>query len=118
MDLFLEIQSNWTEDSPHHLVILHEMFCHAALEGWKEVERIICQGHQQYMPQLDPEVGMPAVELVGPETSREELLGIYLEVYKLPSVAWIILQENWQFWKRCWLLSQDWLQRRDEAPQA
>ena len=35
------------------------------------------------MPQLDPEVGMPAIKLVGPETSREELLEIYLEVYKL-----------------------------------
>ena len=26
---------------------------------------------------------MPAIKLVGPETSREELLEIYLEVYKL-----------------------------------
>ena len=35
------------------------------------------------MPQLDPEVGVPAVELVGPETSREELIEIYQEVYRL-----------------------------------
>ena len=35
------------------------------------------------MPQLDPEVGIHAIELVGPGTSREELLEIYLEVYKL-----------------------------------
>ena len=34
------------------------------------------------MPQLNPKVGMPAIELVGPETSWEELLEIYLEVYK------------------------------------
>ena len=34
------------------------------------------------MPQLKPKAGMPAVELVGPETSWEELLEIYLEVYK------------------------------------
>ena len=34
------------------------------------------------MPQLNPEV-VPAVQLVQPETSREELLDIYLEVYKL-----------------------------------
>ena len=46
VDLFLEIQSNWAKDSPHCLVILHEMFCHAASEGWKEAERIICWGHQ------------------------------------------------------------------------
>ena len=34
------------------------------------------------MPQLNPEV-VPAIQLVQPETSREELLDIYLEVYKL-----------------------------------
>ena len=38
VDLFLEIQSNWAEDSPHCLVILHEMFCHATTEGQKEAE--------------------------------------------------------------------------------
>ena len=26
VDLFLEIQNKWAEDSPPHLVILHEMF--------------------------------------------------------------------------------------------
>ena len=35
------------------------------------------------MPQLNPEAGIPTIQLVGPETSREELLDIYLEVYKL-----------------------------------
>ena len=35
------------------------------------------------MPQLDPEAGVPAAELVGLGTIREELLEIYLEVYKL-----------------------------------
>ena len=42
MDLFLEMQSKWVQDSPHCLVLLHEMFCHAASEGQKEAERIIC----------------------------------------------------------------------------
>ena len=35
------------------------------------------------MPQLKPEVGVPAIQLVGPETTKEELLELYLEVYKL-----------------------------------
>ena len=83
LDLFQEIQSNWAKDSPHHLVILHKMFHHAASKGQKEAEQIICWGHQQHMPQLDPEAGMPALKLTGPETSREELLEIYLKVYKL-----------------------------------
>ena len=38
VDLFLEMQGKWPEDSPHCLVILHEMFHYAALEGWKEAE--------------------------------------------------------------------------------
>ena len=42
VELFLELQNSWPEDSPHHLVILHEMFQHAAIEGWKEVEQTIC----------------------------------------------------------------------------
>ena len=35
------------------------------------------------MPQLDPEVGVPAVQLVCLEIGREKLLDLYLEVYKL-----------------------------------
>ena len=83
VDLFLEAQGQGAKDSPHHLIILHEMFLHAASKGWKEVEPVVCQGHQQHMPQLDPEVGIPAIQLVHPETGREELLDLYLEVYKL-----------------------------------
>ena len=71
------------EDSPHCLVILYEMFRHAAVKGQKEAEQIICRGRWQNMPQLNPEVGIPTVQLVGPEMTKEELLEIYLEVYKL-----------------------------------
>ena len=42
----------------------------------------MCRGHWWHMPQLNPEA-VPAIQLVWPETSREELLDIYLEVYKL-----------------------------------
>ena len=42
VDLFLEIQNKWAENSPHQLVILHEMFWHAAIEGQKEAEQTIC----------------------------------------------------------------------------
>ena len=83
VDLFLGAQDQWAEDSPHHLTILHEMFLHAASEGQKEVERYVHQGIWQQMPQLNPEADISAVQLVQPKTSREELLDIYLEVYKL-----------------------------------
>ena len=59
------------------------MFRHAAAEGWKEAECIICWGHRQTLPQLNPEAGVPAVQLVGLDVTKEELLKIYLEVYKL-----------------------------------
>ena len=65
------------------MVILHKMFRHVAAKGWKEVEHIICQGHCQNLPQLNPEAGIPTVQVVGPETTQEELLELYLEVYKL-----------------------------------
>ena len=83
VDLFLEAQGQWVKDSPHCLVILHEMFLHATSKGRKEAERVVCQGHQQHMPQLDPEVGIPAIQLVHLDTGREKLLDLYLEVYKL-----------------------------------
>ena len=41
VDLFLDLQRNWPEDSPHHLVILYKMCWHAANEEWKEAERTI-----------------------------------------------------------------------------
>ena len=83
LELFLELQNSWPEDSPHHLVILHEMFQHAGMEGQKEVERTVHQGCWLHMPRLNPEAGTPAIQLVGPDTTKEELMEIYLEVYKL-----------------------------------
>ena len=38
VELFLGIQDKWAEDSPHHLVILYEMFWHATIKGQKEAE--------------------------------------------------------------------------------
>ena len=41
VELFLEGQIQWEEDSPHHLAMMHEMFQHAAAEGQKEAEWIV-----------------------------------------------------------------------------
>ena len=83
VDLFLEAQEQWAKESPHCLIIFHEVFLHAESKGQKEEEQIVCRGCQQYMPQLDPEVGIPANQLVHLEIGREKLLDLYLEVYKL-----------------------------------
>ena len=34
------------------------------------------------LPKLDPEADLSAVQLVSPETTKEEILSLYLEVYK------------------------------------
>ena len=41
VELFLEGQARWEEDSPHCLAIMHEMFQHVAAKGWKEAEWIV-----------------------------------------------------------------------------
>ena len=82
IELFLEGQTRWEEDNPHHLVMLYKMFKHAADEGQKEAEWMVCWGHQQGLPKLDPEVDIAAIQLVGPQTMREEIQSLYLEVYK------------------------------------
>ena len=83
VDLFLEAQRQWAKDSPHRLVILHEMFLHVESQGQKEAEQVVHWGYRQHMPQLDPEVGTPTVQLVHLDIEREQLLDLYLEVYKL-----------------------------------
>ena len=83
MELFLGIQDRWAEDSTHCLVILYEMFRHAAAKRQKEADHIVHWGHWQTLPQLNPEAGVPTVQLLGPDTTKEELLQLYLEVYKL-----------------------------------
>ena len=82
--LFLDLQTSWPEDSHHHLVVLY-MRCSGMLpmKGRRRQSRTIHQGHQPHMPQLNLEVGVPAIQLVGPQTTKEELMEIYLEVYKL-----------------------------------
>ena len=82
VELFLEGQTRWEEDSQHWLVMLYEMFKHATNEGQKEVECMVCWGCQQGLPKLDPEVDLSAIQLVGPETLKEEIVSLYLKVYK------------------------------------
>ena len=59
------------------------MFLYAAEQGQKEVEQMICQGHQHGLLKLDPQVDVSAVQLVGPQTSKEKFRDLYYQVYKL-----------------------------------
>ena len=82
IELFLEGLTKWEADSPHHLVMLYEMFQHTTDQEWKEVEWTVCQGCWQGLPKLDPEAEVSTIQLVGPQTTKEEIQSLYLEVYK------------------------------------
>ena len=88
-ELFLDKYPRWDIKGPHHPIILHSMFLSAAGEGQKEAERFICQGQWQTLPQLDPKVTLPTIQLVGYQTSWKEIQDLYHEAYllrRLPSL--------------------------------
>ena len=70
MELFLEGQTKWEEDSSHQQVMLYEMFKHATDEGQKEAEQMVHQGFWQGLPKLDPEADISAIQLIGPQTTK------------------------------------------------
>ena len=82
VELFFEGLAKWEADSPHCLMMLYEMFHHAADTRWKEAEWTVHWGHQKELPKLDPEADLSTIQLVSPHTSKEELQSLYLEVYK------------------------------------
>ena len=83
LELFLDKYPRWGLGTPHQLVVLHEMFLHTAGQGWKEAERMCCQGHQGSIPEPEPRADLSAMELVGYRTSRKEMRDIYHSVYLL-----------------------------------
>ena len=83
VEMFLEGQAGWEVDNPHCPIILHEMFQHAMEQGHKEAECMFHQGHQHGLPKLDPKADISAVQLVGPQTNREEFRALYYNVYGL-----------------------------------
>ena len=74
VEMFLEGQARWEVDSPHCPIILHKMFQHATEQEQKEADSL---------PKLDPKADISVVQLVGPQTSREEIKFLYYKVYKL-----------------------------------
>ena len=83
VDMFLDGYIRWEVGSPHHSIILNEMFLYAIEQGWKEAEWMICWGHQQGLPKLDPQAYVSTIQLVGPQTSKEGFRHLYYQVYKL-----------------------------------
>ena len=64
-ELFLDEYPRWGLGTPHWLVVLHEMFLHAAGQGQKEAEQMFCQGHWGSVPEPEPRADLSTMELVG-----------------------------------------------------
>ena len=81
LDLFLDEYPRWDLGTLHQLVILHEMFLHAAAKRWQEVEHMWHQGCRGSVKEPDPEAGQSALQLIGYHTSRAEVRDVYHSVY-------------------------------------
>ena len=89
-NIFLDKYPRWDAGGPCCPLILQRMFMHAAKEGQKEAERFINWGHWHILPRPNPEVDVPAIQIVGYQTSQKEIQDLYHEVYllrRLPSPA-------------------------------
>ena len=53
IELFLEGQTKWEEDSPTSWSCFMRCFKHAANKGQKELEQTVCQGCRQELPKLE-----------------------------------------------------------------
>ena len=82
--LFLDEYPRWRADGPQCPCILQMMFAHAKEVGWKECKWTIHQGHQWQwpVPRAEAKAKTPAIQMVGFRTTREEVQGIYNEVYQ------------------------------------
>ena len=76
-ELFLDEYPRWELGAPHQSIILHKMFLHATEQGQKEVERLVCWGHQGSISRPDLEADQSAMELMGYWTSYKEIWDIY-----------------------------------------
>ena len=83
IEMFLDECPCWEAAGLHCPLLLQEMFLQAAHSGRREMEQMICQGCQHGLPQLDPQVDISTTQLVGTQTSKEEIQGLYHQVYKL-----------------------------------
>ena len=81
--LFLDEYPRRELGTSHQSVILHEMFLHAAAQGHKEAECMVCWGCQGSASEPDLGAGHSAMELVGYQTPHKEIQDTYHSVYLL-----------------------------------
>ena len=81
-ELFLNEYPRWRADGPQCPCILQRMFAYAKEAGQKEQEWVTHQGCQHPVSRAMAKVKTLAIQIVGLRTTREEIQGIYNEVYQ------------------------------------
>ena len=82
-NLFLDEIPKWEPGRPHCSFLFQRMFAQTEVTGWKEYDWGICRGHQQPLPERDIQAKIPAMELLTPESTWEEIMTLYYQVYHL-----------------------------------
>ena len=76
VELFLGIQDRWAEDSPH----CTWSYCMRCSDMWlpkggRRQNASSAKAARQTLPQLNPEAGVPAIQLVGPGNNKGRATG-------------------------------------------
>ena len=72
-------------------MMLYEMFQHTVDQGWKRGGADSLPRPLTELPKLDPKVDISAIQLAGPQTSKEEIQSLNLEVYNCRD-CWVSTQ--------------------------
>ena len=81
-NMFLDKYPHWEVGGLHCPLILEKIFLQASHLGWREAEQMICQGCWHNLPHLDPQADVSPIQLVGHQTTREEICDLYHQVCK------------------------------------
>ena len=82
-NLFWDEIPRWEPSRPHHPYLYQRMFAHTDAAWQKGYDHGVCQGHWQPLPERDVQVKVPVMELITQETTQEEIIGLYHQVYQL-----------------------------------
>ena len=82
-DAFLDEYPSWGPHRLHFPFLIYWMFAHTVATGQKEYDCAICWGWQQPLPEWDLSAEPSAVELIGPRSTREQIRGVYNDMYQL-----------------------------------
>ena len=77
-------KQRWQQPGGLHCKFLYQqMFSHATATGKSEHNHTICWGQRKPSPECDLRVEPTAMELIGPDSKCQDIVGLYQDVYQL-----------------------------------